>query len=78
MPTYGISIYLWDSTRLPRSTCVLVKHLDQKLFAYLLVLWFAGTTITQAIHAFLPSIEYYPYTFVLINWVDYFPLEHPS
>lgn len=73
-----VSLFTYGTLRDYPVLRVLAKHLDQKLFAYLLVLWFAGTTITQAIHAFLPSIEYYPYTFVLINWVDYFPLEHPS
>jgi surface polysaccharide O-acyltransferase-like enzyme len=51
---------------------VLVKHLDRKLFAYLLVLWFVGTALTPAVHVFLPELNYHPYTFILLDWVGYF------
>ncbi len=50
---------------------VLVKHLDRKLFTYLLVLWFAGTIATPIIHN-LTSLNYFPYTFIVVDWVGYF------
>jgi surface polysaccharide O-acyltransferase-like enzyme len=53
---------------------VLVKHLDRKLFTYLLILWFIGTSITPAVHLFLPELNYNPYTFLIIDWVGYFLL----
>lgn len=53
---------------------VLMKHLDRKLHMYLLILWFAGTTITPAIHTFLPQLNYYPYPFILIDWIGYYLL----
>lgn len=53
---------------------VLVKHVDRKLFTYLLILWFVGTSLTPAVHLFLPELNYNPYTFIFIDWVGYFLL----
>jgi surface polysaccharide O-acyltransferase-like enzyme len=52
---------------------VLVKHIDRKLFTYLLVLWFAGTVITPAIHTFT-SFSFNPVVFVFFDWVGYYLL----
>lgn len=52
---------------------VLVKHLDRKLFLYLLLLWFAGTVTTPFIHTFT-DFTYFPFPFVFFNWVGYFLL----
>lgn len=52
---------------------VLVKHMDRKLFTYLLVLWFAGTVTTPFIHTFT-DFKYFPFTFVLVDGVGYFLL----
>ena len=53
---------------------VLVKHLDRKLYKYLLIIWFAGTTLTPAVHTFLPQLNFYPYPFILIDWIGYYLL----
>jgi surface polysaccharide O-acyltransferase-like enzyme len=52
---------------------VLVKHLDRKLFTYLLVLWFIGTITTPFIHTFT-DFNYYPFTFIIVDGVGYFLL----
>jgi|GEM_PF-797831 len=52
---------------------VLVKHLDHKLFTYLLILWFAGTVITPALHTFT-SFEFNPVVFVFFDWIGYYLL----
>lgn len=50
---------------------VLVKHLNRKLFLYLLILWFTGTVTTPIIHNFT-DFSFDPITFVFFNWVGYF------
>lgn len=52
---------------------VLVKHLDRKLFTYLLILWFAGTLTTPFIHTFT-DFRYQPFTWVFLDGVGYFLL----
>lgn len=52
---------------------VLVKHLNRKLFSYLLILWFAGTVITPFIHTFT-DFSFNPVMFVFFDWVGYFLL----
>lgn len=52
---------------------VLIKHLDRKLFTYLLTLWFVGTTITPFIHTFT-EFNFHPVAFVFFDWVGYFLL----
>lgn len=52
---------------------VLVKHLDRKLFTYLLLLWFAGTVATPLIHTFT-VFKFSPVAFVFFDWVGYFLL----
>jgi surface polysaccharide O-acyltransferase-like enzyme len=52
---------------------VLIKHLDRKLFTYLLVLWFAGTVTTPFIHTFT-DFRYQPFTWVFFDGVGYFLL----
>lgn len=52
---------------------VLIKHLNRKLFTYLLILWFAGTTITPFIHTFT-DFNYHPVAFVFFDWIGYFLL----
>jgi surface polysaccharide O-acyltransferase-like enzyme len=52
---------------------VLVKHLDRRLFTYLLVLWFAGTVTTPFIHTFTP-LQFNPVIFVFFDWVGYYLL----
>lgn len=52
---------------------VLVKHMDRKLFTYLLVLWFIGTVFTPFIHKFT-DFNYYPFTFIIVDGVGYFLL----
>ena len=52
---------------------VLVKHLNRKLFTYLLLLWFAGTVTTPFIHTFT-DFNFQPVVFVFFDWVGYFLL----
>ncbi len=52
---------------------VLVKHLNRKLFAYLLILWVAGTVSTPFIHTFT-DFEFSPVAFVFFDWVGYYLL----
>jgi surface polysaccharide O-acyltransferase-like enzyme len=52
---------------------ILLKHLDRRLFTYLLLLWFAGTVLTPFIHTFT-NFTYDPVTFVFFDWVGYFLL----
>jgi len=50
---------------------VLVKHLERKLFTYILIIWFVGTLTTPFIHTFT-TFDYNPYPFVFLDWVGYF------
>ena len=52
---------------------VLVKHLNRRLFSYLLILWFAGTVITPFIHTFT-TFNFNPVMFVFFDWIGYFLL----
>ncbi len=52
---------------------VLVKHLDRKLFTYLLILWFVGTVVTPFIHAFT-DWGFQPLMFVFADWVGFYLL----
>jgi surface polysaccharide O-acyltransferase-like enzyme len=52
---------------------VLIKHLDRKLFTYLIVLWFLGTVTTPFIHTFT-DFRYQPFTWVFFDGVGYFLL----
>jgi surface polysaccharide O-acyltransferase-like enzyme len=52
---------------------VLLKNLDQKLFTYLLVLWFAGTVVTPLIHTFT-DWSFQPLMFVFADWVGVYLL----
>jgi peptidoglycan/LPS O-acetylase OafA/YrhL len=52
---------------------VLVKHLDRKLFTYLLILWFAGTVVPPLIHTFT-DWSYQPLWFVFTDWVGFYLL----
>ncbi len=52
---------------------VLIKHLDRKLFTYLLALWFAGTVITPVLHL-IPDLNFSPLPFIFIDWIGYFLL----
>ncbi len=52
---------------------VLVKHLNRRLFTYLILLWLAGTVITPFIHTFT-GFAFNPVVFVFFDWVGYFLL----
>jgi surface polysaccharide O-acyltransferase-like enzyme len=52
---------------------ILVKHIDRKKFAFLLVVWFAGTVAIPLIHTFT-AFDYYPVMFVFTDWAGYFLL----
>lgn len=52
---------------------ILVKHLNRKLFTYLLILWFTGTVTTPFIHTFT-EFSFNPVVFVFFDWVGYFLL----
>ncbi len=52
---------------------ILLKHIDRKLFTYLLILWFAGTVFTPFIHTFT-NFTYDPVSFMFFDWIGYFLL----
>ena len=52
---------------------ILVKHLDRKLFSYLLVLWFVGTVGVPIIHS-IPNLNFNPVGFVFLDWIGYYLL----
>ncbi len=52
---------------------VLIKHLDRKLFTYLLVLWFAGTVIAPILHL-VPDLNFNALPFVFIDWIGFYLL----
>jgi len=52
---------------------ILLKHIDRKLFTYLLILWFVGTVFTPFVHTFT-NFTYNPVSFVLFDWIGYFLL----
>jgi surface polysaccharide O-acyltransferase-like enzyme len=52
---------------------VLVKNLNRSLFSYLLILWFAGTVITPAIHTFT-TFDFNPVMFIFFDSIGYFLL----
>jgi surface polysaccharide O-acyltransferase-like enzyme len=52
---------------------VLVKHLQRRMFTFLIVLWFIGTTITPLIHEFT-TFTFNPFMFFFFDWIGYFLL----
>lgn len=52
---------------------ILVKHIDRRLFTYLLVIWFVGTVGVPIIHS-IPNLRFNPVGFVFLDWIGYYLL----
>jgi surface polysaccharide O-acyltransferase-like enzyme len=52
---------------------ILVKNIKRRLFTYMLVLWFIGSTATPFIQTFT-KFQFNPDVFIFTNWVGYFML----
>jgi len=74
--SYPIMWFLYMLIGLYLATPVLrivAKHIDRKIFTFLIILWFIGTIAVPLIHTFT-AFTYNPTIFVITNWAGYFLL----